>query len=66
MLPLLVNSSLSVGRGLHNSSSGEAKALRRLNSATIMKIIPRSLWSGSKERRRGIRWSGSKERRRVR
>uniref|UniRef100_A0A0A8ZRG4 Uncharacterized protein n=1 Tax=Arundo donax TaxID=35708 RepID=A0A0A8ZRG4_ARUDO len=68
MLPLLVNSSLSVGHGVDKSSSCEAIALRRSNSATITEIIPRGVWSRSKNGQRGVKgwniWSRSKNRRR--
>uniref|UniRef100_A0A0A9GTA5 Uncharacterized protein n=1 Tax=Arundo donax TaxID=35708 RepID=A0A0A9GTA5_ARUDO len=42
MLPLLVDGNLSVGHGLNKSSSCEAISLRKLKSATIMKIVPGS------------------------
>ena len=55
-LPIWVDSSLTISGWLNKHSSNEAIAIRRMESTTITKSIPRGwLWRKSKERRRRLR-----------
>jgi len=57
MLPLLVNGSFPIGRGLSQDGSSEAKAIGRMKGAAVTKrIARRRLRMRSKDGRRRVKW----------
>ena len=61
-MPLLVNGSFPIGRGLSQDGTSEAKAIGRTKGAAIMKrIMRRRLGMRSKDGRRRVKIYGHEE-----